>query len=209
MSETKTTYLLWSMLTGTISFFASAVITSMVLLPLDFAIIDTILAGGIGGLFLGLFHMNHHKIQKMGLAGLVAVPIGFWSAFILAGGADLLFSVFNVNTENPNIYNTENMIAIIFMGIICGAIFGTIIYGRKSIWVFSVVCGVVAFPFGVLVGLFNSEDPVKATFENLFAVFGPIDLNFLAIITSFGMGIGLSISLFSMLKQKNTKKGTT
>ena len=45
MSETKTTYLLWSMLTGTISFFASAVITSMVLLPLDFAIIDTILAG--------------------------------------------------------------------------------------------------------------------------------------------------------------------
>ena len=92
MSETKTTYLLWSMLTGTISFFASAVITSMVLLPLDFAIIDTILAGGIGGLFLGLFHMNHHKIQKMGLAGLVAVPIGFWGAFILAGGADLLFS---------------------------------------------------------------------------------------------------------------------
>lgn len=58
-------------------------------------------------------------------------------------------------------------------------------------------------------GLFNSEDPVKATFENLFAVFGPIDLNFLAIITSFGMGIGLSISLFSMLKQKSTKKGTT
>ena len=51
MSETKTTYLLWSMLTGTISFFASAVITSMVLLPLDFAIIDTILAGGIGGAF--------------------------------------------------------------------------------------------------------------------------------------------------------------
>ena len=105
MSETKTTYLLWSMLTGTISFFASAVITSMVLLPLDFAIIDTIHAGGIGGLFLGLFHMNHHKIQKMGLAGLVAVPIGFWGAFILAGGADLIFSAINVNTENPNIYN--------------------------------------------------------------------------------------------------------
>ena len=77
IKETKPTYLLWSTLAGTISFFVSAVITSIVLSPLDFAIIDTILAGGIGGLFLGLFLMNRHKIHKMGLAGLVAVPVGF------------------------------------------------------------------------------------------------------------------------------------
>jgi len=208
IKETKTTYLLWSTLAGTISFFVSAVITSIVLSPLDFAIIDTILAGGIGGLFLGLFLMNRHKIHKMGLAGFVAVPVGFWGAFVLAGGADLLFSAININTENPSIYNIENIIGIIFMGIICGAIFGATIYGRKSIWTFSAVCGLASFPFGILVGFFNSGHPIKATFENLFAVFGPIDLNFLSIITSFGVGIGLSIGLFSMLKQKSTEKGT-
>ena len=132
IKETKPTYLLWSTLAGTISFFVSAVITSIVLSPLDFAIIDTILAGGIGGLFLGLFLMNRHKIHKMGLAGFVAVPVGFWGAFVLAGGADLLFSAINVNTKNPSIYNIENIIGIIFMGIICGAIFGATIYVCSS-----------------------------------------------------------------------------
>ncbi|HPL53503.1 MAG TPA: hypothetical protein PLW11_05095 [Bacillota bacterium] len=197
-------FLLWSTLAGTISFFVSAVITSMVLSPLDFAIIDTILAGGIGGLFLGIFLIKRHKIQIMALSGLAAIPVGFWGAFILAGGVDLLFSLIGVNTVNPNIYNIENIIGIIFMGIICGAIFGAIIYGRKSIWVFSAVCGMVSFPFGILVGFLNSEHPIKATFENLLAFFGSIDLNFLAIITSFGIGTGLSIGLFSMLKQKST-----
>lgn len=208
IKKTKISYLLWSTLAGTISYFVSAVITSMVMSSLDFAIIDTIFAGGIGGLFLGLFLMNHHKIPKMGLAGLIAVPVGFWGTFILAGGADLLFSLIGVNIENPNIYNIENIIGIIFMGIICGAIFGAIIYGRKSIWVFSAVCGMVSFSFGILVGFFNSGHTIKATFENLLAVFGPIDLNFLAIITSFGIGIGLSIGLFSILKQKSTEKVT-
>ncbi len=109
-------FLLWSTFTATISLFASAVITSMVLSPLDFAIIDTILAGGIGGLFLGIFLMNRHKVPKMSLAGLAAIPIGFWSAFILAGGVDLLLSLIGVNIENPNIYNIENIIGIILMG---------------------------------------------------------------------------------------------
>lgn len=201
-------FLLWSTFTATISFFASAVITSVVLAPLDFAIIDTILAGGIGGLFLGIFLMNYHEIPKIVLAGLIAVPIGFWGAFILAGGADLLLSLIAVSIENPNIYNIENIIGIIFMGIICGGISGAIIYGRKAIWMFSAVCGIVSFPFGILVGLFNAGHQIKATFENLLAVIGPIDLNFLAIITSFGIGIGLSISLFSMLKQNSTGKET-
>lgn len=194
-------FLLWSTLAGTISFFVSAIIMSIVLSPLDFAIIDTILAGVIGGLFLGIFLRKRHEIRKMALAGLVAVPIGFWGAFILARGVDLLFSLIGINTENPNIYNIENIIGIIFMGIICGAIFGVFIYGRKSIWVFSVVCGVISFPFGILIGLFNSGHPLKSTFENLLAVFGPTDLNFLAIITSFGIGIGLSIGLYEKVKQ--------
>ena len=61
-----------------------------------------------------------------------------------------------------------------------------------------------SFPFGILVSLFNSGHPLKVAFENLLAVFGPIDLNFLAIIMSFGIGIGLSIGLFNMLQQKKS-----
>jgi len=204
MRKNPAVFLVWSTLAGTISFLVSAGITSMLLSPLDFAIIDTFLAGGIGGLLLALLLLNRPKIPIMGLAGLLAVPFGFWGAFILAGGVDLLFSLIGIATQNPYIYNIENIIGIIFMGIICGAIFGAITYGRTSIGVFSAVGGVVSFPFGILVGLFNSGDPIKATFENLLTVWGPMDLNFLAIITSFGMGIGLSIGLFRMLDKTDS-----
>jgi hypothetical protein len=193
-------FLLWSTLAGTISFFIAGVIGCIILLRLDNYILETIIAGGLGGLLLSVFLGKLKTIGKITLASLVAVPIAFWTSFILAEG---LFSIPFIHTffENPNV---PDIIAIIFMGIICGAIFGAIIYGRKTIWIFSAVCGIVSLPFGMLVGLFNAWHPIKATFENLLAVFGPIDLNFLTIITSFGVGVGLSIGLFNMLKQKST-----
>lgn len=198
-------FLLWSTLAGTISFFIAGVIGCIILLCLDNSILETIIAGGLGGLLLGISLGKPKMIGKMALAGLVAIPVGFWSAFILAGGVDLLLSLIGVNTESPSIYNIGNIIGIIVMGIICGAIFGAILNGRKAIWIFSAVGGIVSFPFGILVGLFNAGQPIKATFENLLAVFGSIDLNLLAIITSFGVGIGLSIGLFSTLKQRSTE----
>lgn len=198
-------FLLWSTLAGTISFFIAGVIGCIILLCLDNSILETIIAGGLGGLLLGISLGKPKMIGKMALAGLVAIPVGFWSAFILAGGVDLLLSLIGVNTESPSIYNIGNIIGIIVMGIICGAIFGAILNGRKAIWIFSAVGGIVSFPFGILVGLFNAGQPIKATFENLLAVFGSIDLNLLVIITSFGVGIGLSIGLFSMLKQRSTE----
>lgn len=200
MSEMKKNsafvFLLWSTIAGKISFFTSAVLIARVLSPVDFAIIDTILAGGIGGLVLGICLLKLHKIEKIALAGFVAVPIGFWGAFLLAGGLDFIFLLAGVNSEDPTISSRVNVLAIIFMGIICGMIFGAILYGRKSIWLFAAVCGVISFPCGILVGLFNSGHPIKATLETVLAVFGPIDLNLLTIITSFGIGIGFSIGLY-------------
>ena len=43
---------------------------------------------------------------------------------------------------------------------------------------------------------------IKVWLENLFHIFGKIDLNFLMIITGFGIGVGLSIGLYSMTKQR-------
>jgi len=116
-----------------------------------------------------------------------------------------LFTLIGENADNPNINGIVNVIGIVFMGLLCGAIFGAIIYGRKSIGLFSAVGGLISFPFGLLVGLFNSGHPIKAILENQLAVLGSIDLNFLAIITSFGIGIGLSMGLYEMLTHNQTR----
>ena len=94
------------------------------------------------------------------------------------------------------------MIAIILMGIVVGVIFGAIVYGRKSIWLFSAVCGAASIPSGLLVRAMNSRYYVKVLLSNLFQIFGKIDLNFLTIITGFGVGIGLSIGLYSRAKRR-------
>lgn len=105
-------FLLWSTLAGTISFFIISVLIAVMMSHVDLVIFDTIFAGGIGGLLLGIFLLKQFQIRKMVLAGFIAVPIGFWSAFILAGGVDLLFSLIGVNSENPNISGIGNIIGI-------------------------------------------------------------------------------------------------
>jgi len=134
----------------------------------------------------------------MAIAGIIAMPIGLIISFLLVEGFGALFPSIGAYFENSTI---PDIIAIILMGITFGAVFGSMIYGRKSIWLFSVACGTVSIPFGLLVGDMNSGYWIKAWLENLLEVFGKIDLNLLAIIISLGIGIGLSIGLYNMLKQ--------
>lgn len=201
--NSKIAFILWSTLSGTISFFIGGVIVCMISSRADIPILNTIIAGSIGGFLLGLFLRKRQKIGKMTISGIVAVPVGFWSAFILAAGVDFLFSIIGVNSENPNISDISNIIGIILMGTICGAIFGAILYGCRSVRIFAVTGATASFPFGVLVGALNSGHWIKGWLESLLAVFGKIDLNLLAIIMSFGIGIGLSIGLYEILKRKN------
>lgn len=199
VSEIKTfsiTHILWSMLLGMASFFISGIIACIMLLHLDNYILATIITGGIGGLLLGLFLGMRQKIIRMVIAGIIGVPIGLFISFLLVEGFGSLFPSIGAYLENTNI---PDIIAIILMGITYGAVFGAIIYGRKSIWLFSVVCGVVSFPFGLLVGAMNSGYEIKVWLENLFMVFGKIDLNFLAIVISLGVGIGLSIGIYNKM----------
>jgi hypothetical protein len=53
--------------------------------------------------------------------------------------------------------------------------------------------------------MINSGHRIKAVLENQLAVLGNIDLNFLAIITSFGTGIGMSISLYDLRMHQRTR----
>lgn len=198
INTSKTTYILWSMLVGMASFLISGVIACIVILSLDNYILATIIAGGIGGLLLGLFLQMGQKIIRLVIAGIIAMPIGLVISFFIVEGFGLLFPSIGAYFENSSI---PDIIAVILMGITFGAVFGVMIYGRKSIWLFSVVCGIVSIPFGILVSAMNSGWRVKFSLENLIGIFGKIDLNFLAIIISLGIGIGLSIGLYNILKQ--------
>ena len=203
----KISHILGSTLLGITSFFISGLIACIVILRFDNYIVGTIIAGSVGGLILGLFHWKHKMIGRMTLAGLIAVPIGLLGSFILVeglvGGFGLLFPSIAAHFENTGI---GDIIAIILMGIMFGVIFGAIVYGRRSIRLFSVVCGAVSIPFGLLVGAMNSGHWIKVWLENMFIIFGEIDLNFLAIIMEFGIGVGLSIGLYIAFKQKSIER---
>lgn len=200
INTSKITYVLWSMLLGMASFLISGIMACILILFLDNYILATIIAGGIGGLLLGLFLRMRQKIRRMAIAGIIAMPIGIIISFFLVEGFGALLPSIGAYFENSSI---PDIIVIILMGITFGAVFGSMIYGRKSIWLFSVVCGTVSIPFGLLVGAMNSGYWIKAWLENLLEVFGKIDLNLLAIIISLGIGIGLSIGLYNMLEQIN------
>lgn len=199
--------ILGSTLLGISSFLISGLIACIVILRFDNYIVGTIIAGSVGGLILGLFHWKHKMIGRMTFAGLIAVPIGLLGSFILVeglvGGFGLLFPSIAAHFENTGI---GDIIAIILMGIMFGVIFGAIVYGRRSIRLFSVVCGAVSIPFGLLVGAMNSGHWIKVWLENMFIIFGEIDLNFLAIIMEFGIGVGLSIGLYIAFKQKSIER---
>lgn len=191
IKKTKITYVLWSTLAGAISFFISGVMLDIILLRLDIYIFGSIIAGGIGGLLLGFLLRKRQNISRMAIAGVVAVPVGFWVSFFL--GYAMSEIPFIANSNVPDIG------AIILMGAMVGALFGAIIYGRKSIWLFAVVGGVLSIPLGFFVDALN-----WGRFDNLLNVLGIPRPNMLPFIVSFGIGIGLSIGLYEMLKQRRT-----
>jgi len=188
INNSKIVYILWSTLVGTISFFIGGVIVFVISLRIDIAILDTIIAGAIGGLLLGVFLRKQQKIGIMTIAGVVAVPVGFWVSFFLG----------YVFSEIPLIADTRipDVLAFILMGTLVSGLFGAIIYGRKSIWLFAVVGGFLSIPLGFFVDALNS-----GRLNNLLNVLGVPNLGVLPFIVSFGIGIGLSIGLYEMRKQ--------
>lgn len=200
INTSKITNILFLMLLGMSSFLISGVIACIIILTIDNYILATIIAGGIGGLFLGLFLRMRQKIGRMVIAGIIGMPIGLIISFLIVEVIGSLFPSIGVYFENSAI---PDISAIILMAIIFGAIFGAIVFGRKSILLFSIIFGTVSFPFGLLVGAMNSGHWIKVWLENLLEGFGMIDLNFLAITISLGIGASLSIGLYNI--QLSTK----
>lgn len=198
ISNSKILRLIWSTILGKISFLVGGIAACIVILKLNNYILGTIIAGGIGGLVLGLFHWKQKMIGKMAVASLISVPVGLLGSFILVeglvGGLGLLFPASAAYFETSEI---ANLVAIILMGVAFGIIFGAVVYGRKSLRLFAVTCGIASIPCGLLIAAMNSGYYIKVFLGNLFQVFGNIDLNFLVIIIGFGVGAGLSLELYN------------
>lgn len=190
-------YPLLTMLIGLIAFLISGVIASVFTMFTNSYFLGSMIAGGIGGLLLGLF-LQRQKLSRMIIASIIVMPIGLVISFSLVEGFGALFPSIGASFEKSS---TPDIIVIVLLSIVFGAVFGALIYGRKSIWLFSFVCGIVAVPFGLLVGAMNSGHPIKFWLENLLGFLGKIDLNFLTIVISLGTGIGLSIGMNTYRKR--------
>lgn len=201
INESKLTYVLWSAVLGKVSFLISGVAAGIVIQFLDNYILATIIAGGVGGLLLGLFLRLRHKVGRMAIAGMIGMPVALLLTFLFAGVFGSLFPSTSTGIENSFI---PDISSIVLMGIIFGAVVGSMTYGRKSIWLFAIVSGIVSIPSGIFVAVMNSGSDLKVRLDNLLEVFGEIDLNFLAMTISLGIGLGLSIGLYHRLKPKKS-----
>lgn len=203
-NNAKTTDLIWSLILGTIAFLIAGVIAGIVVLRLDNYILATLVAGGIGGLLLGLFNWKHQLTVRMAGAGFAGVLLGFWGGFVLAeglvGGFGMLFPSIAAGFEGGWL---ADLLANLLMGLLFGAVFGGIVYGRKAIRIFSLVCGAATLPFGLLVRVLNSDHWIKEWLVDLFAVIGIVDINIVVMVTQFGVGAGLGIGLYHAAKPKS------
>jgi len=70
-----------------------------------------------------------------------------------------------------------------------------VLYGRKSIKFFALICAIASIPFGILVSMSIDVDWID--FEQ----------NLLFMLVSFGTTTGLAIGFYSLLKRVKANKG--
>lgn len=199
INKSRESHVILSVLLGMVSFLISGVIAGIVIQRLDNYILATIIAGGIGGLLTGIFLGMGNRTFRMALAGLIGMPIALLGSFLLIEVLGALMMAMGLNFEDSPL---PDISVAVLMGIVFGAVVASMIYGRKSVPLFALVGGIVSMPFGWLITAMNSGSIETDPLENLFGVFGRIDLNFLAMAVSLGIGIGLSIGLYHRVNER-------
>lgn len=179
---------------GMVSFFVGALAADILIVHLDNYILGLILAGAIAGILLSLLLRWPKKMVRIVIASIIGMPVCLLLSFFLVEGVGSLLPADVTALADSSAWD---VVAIVVMGIIFGGVFGGIVFGAKTIIRFSVVCGMTAIPFGLLVAAMNSGFWMKDWLGNLFGFLGNIDLNLLAILVSLGLGTGLSIGLVS------------
>jgi len=181
---------LYSGISGAISFFISGLLATILIIITDQYLLAIPLSGLLGGLLLAIFNRNWKSIGRFTLAGVIAVSVGFLGTFIICEG---IFSLIGMLTDVFS-GRLENIISIGLMGVVFGIIFSLIVYGKKALVLFAVVCGIIELPCIYLVETIYLIKPL----ENLISKYGLVDINLLFIVLGFGIGAGVSIGLFKI-----------
>lgn len=181
---------LYSGISGAISFFISGLLATILIIITDQYLLAIPLSGLLGGLLLAIFNRNWKSIGRFMLAGVIAVSVGFLGTFIICEG---IFSLIGMLTDVFS-GRLENIISIGLMGVVFGIIFSLIVYGKKALILFAVVCGIIELQCIYLSETIYLIKPL----ENLISKYGLVDINLLFIVLGFGIGAGVSIGLFKI-----------
>jgi hypothetical protein len=199
----KIAQLFCSLLFGMVSFTTSGIIACIVTTRLDFlgGILYPVIAYGLGGLLLALSLGMSKKTGRMVLAGIAA-----WTVSLLAGSipVDFIVSIYRMITDFCPYPGFDDGYFIISMGVIFGAVFGAIAFGRKTTLLFSMVCVTVSIPFGLLLDkAMQAGNWIKAWLEHYYAIIGEVNIYLLILSLSFGIGTGLSVGIHKMLIKRD------
>lgn len=178
---------------GIATFFAGGLAGNLVVIAFDQYLVALPLAGGLGALLLGISMKVKEKLWKMTLAGLLGLPAGLIASFALLEGLAGVAPSIGDALERTIV---PDLLVLIIMGIVFGLVSGAVIYGRKALGLFVVVCGLGAIPGGLAVGIMNTTSYCQAWASGLAEPFNKIDYNLLAISATIGLGFGLALSLY-------------
>lgn len=181
-----------SALLGLAAFLISGLMAALIILKIDNYILATAIAGGLGGLLLGLSTGMGKGSWKLGAAGLAAFPAALLLTFLVAGLFELALPKADSSMGNTWI---PDVISVCLMGMIFGGICGGVMFGRKSICIFVLLCGILCIPFGILVAAMNAHAVSTDWLTRTIAALKFADLNFMTITASLGLGVGLSIGI--------------
>lgn len=188
--KSKFLTVLYSGIAGTISFFIGGLLATALILLTDQYLLAIPFSGLLGGLLLTVFNRNWNNFFRFTLAAVIAVSVGFLGTFVLCEG---IFSLIGMFTD---IFagQIENIISISLMGVVFGIIFSMVVYGKKALVLFAVVCGIIELPCIYLADKVYFIEPLK----NLITKFGLVDVNLLFIVLGFGIDTGVSIGLIKI-----------
>lgn len=188
--KSKFITVLYSGMAGTVSYLIGGLLATILILLNDQYLLAIPLSGLLGGMLLAVFIRKWNQIGRFTLAGVISVSVGFLGTFIICEG---IFSLIGMFT---NVFSGRiaNVISISLMGVVFGIIFSLIIYGKKALLLFAVVCGVIEIPCIFLAEKVYSIEPLN----NLITKYGLVDVNLLFIVLGFGIGAGFSIGLLKV-----------
>ncbi|WP_242655176.1 hypothetical protein [Clostridium cellulovorans] len=187
------------MFVGLISFLIVGTVAGLISLEINEGMI--LLLGLPIGSLLMLFilsKLDRDKILAVIIRSLLGGFAGFLSGFIIG---ELLVEVIGFiipslkNLEQVKAQIVPNIVALSIADAIYGIFIGHLLYGRKSIKFFALICAIASIPFGILVSMSIDVDWID--FEQ----------NLLFMLVSFGTTTGLAIGFYSLLKRVKANKG--